>query len=169
MDSKQKITPSLWFDKNAEEAINYYVSVFNGNPGKTAESKIITMARYEEGMNIPGMPEMKGKVLTAIFELAGQRFMALDGGPMFNFTQAVSFYVECEDQEEVDYFWNKLAHEEQPCGWAIDKFGLPWQIVPKRLGELMMDPDREKAFRVSDAMLKMKKLIIKDLEKAANK
>lgn len=166
MDETQKITPSLWFDKNAEEAINFYVSVFDASPRKKGESKILTMARYEEGTDIPGATEMKGKVLTAIFELAGERFMALDGGPMFNFTQAISFYVECEDQEEVDYFWNKLAYKEQQCGWAIDKFGLAWQIVPKRLGELMMDPDREKAHRVANAMLKMKKLDIKGLEEA---
>jgi predicted 3-demethylubiquinone-9 3-methyltransferase (glyoxalase superfamily) len=163
----QKITPSLWFDKNAEEAVNFYVDVFQNSPHKSANSRIVTIARYEEGMNVPGMPEMKGKIITAVFELNGQRFMALDGGPLFNFSQAISFYIDCEDQEEVDYFWEKLYGEEEPCGWMVDKFGLAWQIVPRRLEELLGDPDREKANRVMDAMLKMKKIVIKDLEEAA--
>lgn len=163
----QKITPSLWFDKNAEEAINFYVNLFQDSPHKSADSRIINLKRYEKGMNVPGMPEMEGKVLTGVFELNGQKFMALDGGPLFSFSQAISFYIECEDQEEVDYFWEKLAGEEQPCGWMVDKFGLAWQIVPRRLGELMTDPDEEKALRVMNEMLKMKRLIIKDLEAAA--
>jgi len=165
----QKIVPSLWFDKNCEEAINYYVSVFNGAPNKSEESKIISLTRYEKGMEAPGAAEMEGKVITAIFELNGQRFMALDGGPIFKFTEAISFYVECADQTEVDYFWEKLSHvpESEQCGWIKDKFGLSWQIIPKQLGELLSDSDHEKSMRVMNAMLKMKKIIVSDLEKAS--
>ncbi len=167
----QKIVPSLWFDKNCEEAINYYVSVFNGAPNKSAESKIISITRYEKGMEAPGAAEMEGKVITAIFELNGQRFMALDGGPIFKFTEAISFYVECADQSEVDYFWEKLSHvpESEQCGWVKDKFGISWQIIPKQLGELLSDPDHEKSTRVMNAILKMKKIIVSDLEKAAER
>src|SRR5512139_1026606 len=115
----QKITPSLWFDKETEEAVNFYISVFNGSPNKSGESRIISITRYEKGMEVPGMPEMTGKIITAIFELNGQRFIALDGGPIFKFNEAVSFFVECEDQEEVDYFWGKLSAipESEQCGW----------------------------------------------------
>jgi predicted 3-demethylubiquinone-9 3-methyltransferase (glyoxalase superfamily) len=164
----QKITPCLWFDKNCEETINYYVETFNGSPHKKAESKIISIARYEKGMETPNNTEMIGKVITAIFELAGQKFMALDGGPYFKLNEAVSFEIECEDQEEVDYFWEKLSAvaESEQCGWIKDKFGLSWQIVPQRLGELLSDPDKEKAHRVMNAMLQMKKIVIEDLEKA---
>ena len=174
--AKQKIVPSLWFDKNCEEAINYYVKVFNGaphskkNPASPAgRSKIISITRYEKGMQTPEIEEMVGKVITAIFELAGQRFMALDGGPIFKFNEAISFYVECEDQKEVDYFWDKLSAspENEQCGWVKDKFGLSWQIIPKQLGKLLMDKDKEKALRVMNAMLKMKKIVVADLEKAA--
>jgi len=166
---KQKITPFLWFDQDAEEAMNFYVEVFSGSPKKSVDSKIIEIDRYEEGMEVPGMPQMLGKVLTGIFELNGQQFMCLDGGPLFDFKQSVSFYIECEDQEEVDYFWEKLSAvpEMDQCGWVQDKFGLPWQIVPRMLGELMTDPDREKVYRVTNAMLKMKKIIISELEEAA--
>jgi predicted 3-demethylubiquinone-9 3-methyltransferase (glyoxalase superfamily) len=165
----QKIVPCFWFDKNCEEAINYYVSVFNGSPNKSEESKIISIARYEKGMNVPGAAELEGKVITAIFELNGQRFMALDGGPLFKFTEAVSFEVGCADQAEVDYFWEKLSavKESEQCGWCKDKFGLSWQIIPKALGELLEDKDREKAKRVMNAMLEMKKIIVSDLEKAS--
>lgn len=164
----QKIVPSLWFDKNCEEAINFYVDVFNGAPGSSKNSKIISINRYEKGMEAPGMPEMEGKVLTAIFELAGQRFMALDGGPYFKFNESVSLYVECENQEEVDYFFGKMSAvpESEICGWIKDKFGLSWQIIPKQLGEMLTDKDKEKAHRVMNAMLQMKKIIISDLEKA---
>jgi predicted 3-demethylubiquinone-9 3-methyltransferase (glyoxalase superfamily) len=164
----QKIVPSLWFDKHTEEAINLYVSVFNGAPNKKAESKIISITRYERGMEAPGTSEMIGKVITAIFELAGQRFIALDGGPIFKFTEATSFLVECEDQAEVDYFWAKLSAvpESEQCGWLKDKYGLSWQIVPKRLGELLTDPDKEKSLRALNAMLQMKKIDIAGLEKA---
>jgi predicted 3-demethylubiquinone-9 3-methyltransferase (glyoxalase superfamily) len=119
-------------------------------------------------MEAPGAEQMEGKVITGIFELAGQRCMALDGGPVFNFTEAISFYVECADQKEVDYFWNKLSavSEAEQCGWCKDKFGMSWQIVPKQLGELMGSPDPAKSMRVVNAMLKMKKIIVADLQKA---
>jgi len=111
---------------------------------------------------------MMGKVLTAIFELNGQRFIALDGGPVFKFNEAVSFYVECEDQAEVDYFWNQLSAvpESEQCGWLKDKFGLSWQIIPKQMGELLGAPHRKKALAATNAMLKMKKIVIADLQKA---
>jgi len=164
----QKITPSLWFDKETEEAVNFYVSLFNGSPHKSDDSKIISIARYEKGMEVPGADDMVGKVLTAIFELNGQRFMALDGGPYFKFNEAVSFYVECEDQSEVDYFWDGLSAvpESEQCGWLKDKFGLSWQIVPKQLGELLGSPERKKALAATNAMLQMKKIVVADLQKA---
>ena len=165
----QKIMPSLWFDKNAEEAMNFYVEVFNGSPNKTADSRIIEITRYEKGMEAPGTSEMLGKVIAGIFELNGQRFMALDGGPIFKFNEAVSFQVECEGQREVDYFWEKLSAvpESEQCGWVKDKFGLSWQVIPKRMGELLSDPNRKKALAATNAMLKMKKIDIVGLEKAA--
>jgi len=164
----QKIIPSLWFDQETEEAINFYVSVFNGSPNNSSVSRIISIQRYEKGMDIPGGADMTGKVLTAIFELNGQRFMALDGGPIFKFNEAVSFYVECEDQEEVDYFWGKLSAvpESEQCGWLKDKYGLSWQIVPTALGQLLGDPDAAKSQRVMDAMLKMDKIEIAGLRSA---
>ena len=163
-----KIVPSLWFDVQCEEAMNYYVDTFNGAPHKKEESKIVSITRYEKGMEAPGAEQMEGKVITGIFELAGQRFMALDGGPVFNFTEAISFFVECADQKEVDYFWNKLSAvaEAEQCGWCKDKFGMSWQIVPKQLGELIGTPDPVKSTRVINAMLKMKKIIVADLQKA---
>jgi len=164
----QKITPSLWFDKNCEEAINYYVTVFNGAPHKKAESKILSIMRYEKAMEAPGTDGMIGKVITAIFELEGQRFMALDGGPIFKFNESVSFLVDCQDQEEVDYFWGKLSAvpESEQCGWVKDKFGLSWQIIPKQLGELIGDKNKKKSQAAINAMLKMKKIVIADLQKA---
>jgi len=164
----QKIIPSLWFDQETEEAINFYVSVFNGSPNNSSVSRIISIQRYEKGMDIPGGADMTGKVLTAIFELNGQRFMALDGGPIFKFNEAVSFYVECEDQEEVDYFWGKLSAvpESEQCGWLKDKYGLSWQIIPEQMGKLLSDPNRKKALAATNAMLKMKKIVIADLQKA---
>ena len=164
----QKIVPCLWFDKEAEEAIKFYIGTFNSAPKSPKNSTIVSIQRYpEEPNNIP-VKGMEGKILTAIFELNGQRFMALDGGPLFKFTEATSFDVECADQEEVDYFWERLSAvpEAEQCGWLKDKNGLSWQIVPKRLGELLSDKDKTKAKRVMDAFLKMKKIIIKDLEKA---
>ena len=163
-----KITPFLWFDTQAEEAMNYYVDTFNGAPYKKQESRIVDITRYEKGMEAPGAEKMEGKVITGIFELAGQRFMALDGGPIFTFTEATSFYIECEDQKEVAYFWNKLSAvpEAEQCGWLKDKFGVSWQIIPTVLGELLGDPDPLKSQRVMQAMLQMKKIDIKALQEA---
>jgi predicted 3-demethylubiquinone-9 3-methyltransferase (glyoxalase superfamily) len=157
----QKITPFLWFDRNAEEAMHFYTSVFK-------DSKIVSLNRYPENVPDGPMKGFEGKVLTGIFELQGQRFMALDGGPLFKFNESISFYVECEDQAEVDYYWEKLSAvpESVQCGWLKDKFGVSWQIIPKRLGELMSDPDADKARRVTEAMLKMKKIDIAQLEAA---
>src|SRR5258706_15819338 len=118
--------------------MNFYVDMFNGAPYKKQESKIVGITRYEKGMDAPGAEALEGKVITGVFELAGQRFMALDGGPIFNFTEATSFYVECEDQKEVDYFWNKLSavpYSEQ-CGWGKDQFGFFLQMIPMQLGGL---------------------------------
>lgn len=143
----KKITPFLWFDTQAEEAMNYYVSIFKN-------SKVIVAS-----------PQM------VQFELDGQEFIGLNAGPQFKFNEAVSFFVNCENQKEVDEYWNKLVGdggEESMCGWCKDKFGLWWQIVPKQLGELMGDPDQAKAQRVVQAMLKMQKIIVADLEKAYN-
>ena len=125
------------------------------------------MERYEKGMEVPGADMMEGKVLTAVFELNGQRFMALDGGPIFTFTEAISLSVECEDQAEVDYFWERLSAvpEAEQCGWLKDRFGLSWQIVPRQLGELLQSPDRRKALAAMNAMLTMKKIVIADLRK----
>ncbi len=163
-----KITPFLWFDTQAEEAMNFYVDTFNGAPYKKPESKIVDITRYEKGMDAPGADALEGKVLTGIFELAGQRFMALDGGPVFRFTEATSFYVECEDQKEVDYFWKKLSAvpESEQCGWLKDKFGLSWQIIPRQMGEILGSPNRKKALAATNAMLQMKKIVIADLQKA---
>jgi predicted 3-demethylubiquinone-9 3-methyltransferase (glyoxalase superfamily) len=158
----QKIMPSLWFDKEAEEAMEYYVSVFNGAPNKKAESKIVTIKRYPEGVKEGPMAGMGGKVLTGIFELDGQRYMCLDGGPLFKFNESVSFVVNCKDQEEIDYFWEKLSAvpESEQCGWCKDKFGLSWQIVPENMGDLLKN---DKALQ---AMLKMHKIDIAKLEEA---
>ncbi len=164
----QKIVPCLWFDKEAEEAIKLYISIFNSAPHSAKNSSIISIERYpEEPSNIP-VEGMEGKILTVIFELSGQRFMALDGGPLFKFTEATSFYVECADQREIDYFWERLSAvpEAERCGWLKDKYGLSWQIIPKQMGEMLSDKDKVKAKRVMDAMLKMKKIVLKDLEKA---
>ncbi len=164
----KKITPFLWFEDQAEEAMNFYVDTFNGAPHKKQESRIVDITRYEKGMAAPGAEELEGKVITGSFELAGERFMALDGGPLFKFTEAISFYVECEDQKEVDYFWNRLSAvpEAEQCGWCKDKFGLSWQIIPKQLGELMGDSDPVKSQRVMQAMLQMHKIDIAGLKRA---
>ena len=148
-----KISPFLWFDAQAEEAANFYVSLF-------PNSKITSVSRFDGD-----------KVMTVGFELDGQKLSALNGGPMFKFTEAVSFVVDCEDQAEVDRYWDALiADGGQPsqCAWLKDRFGLSWQIVPKRLFELMSDPDRGRAGRATQAMLKMSKIIIADLEAAAD-
>ena len=168
MNGSQKIVPSLWFDQETEEAVNFYISLFNGSPHKRADSRIISLTRYEQGMEAPGADQLQGKVLTAIFELDGQRFMALDGGPIFKFNEAVSFYVECADQEEVDYFWSRLSArpESEQCGWLKDRFGLSWQIIPRQMGELLGSSNRRKAVAATNAMLQMKKIVIADLQKA---
>jgi predicted 3-demethylubiquinone-9 3-methyltransferase (glyoxalase superfamily) len=152
----QKIMPCLWFDTQAEEAARFYTSIFKN-------SKIESISY--NGDNMPGE---KGKVLTVIFQLDGQKFMGLNGGPVFNFSEAVSFVVDCADQEEVDYYWNKLLEGGEPsqCGWLKDKYGLSWQIVPSALDQLMNDPDPVKAGRVAQAMLKMVKLDIAELRRA---
>ena len=152
----QKITPFLWFDDKAEEAMNFYTSVFkNSKRGK--------VTRYGETG-----PGPKGQVMIATFQLFGQEFTALNGGPKFKFTEAISFVVNCESQEEVDGYWDKLSEggEKSRCGWLKDKFGLSWQIVPTVLGELMGDKDPEKANRVMQAMLQMDKIDIKTLKQA---
>lgn len=170
MATIQKITPSLWFDMNAEEAMNFYVDVFNGSPRKNVESKIVSIHNYPEGMEEEHMKGMEGKVLNGVFELEGQRYICLDGGPIFKFNESISFYVECEDQEEVDYLWGKLSAvpESEQCGWLKDKYGLSWQIIPKRMGELLGSDDTEKANRAMQAMLQMHKIDVAALEKAYN-
>ena len=159
----QKITPCLWFEGQAEEAANLYVSLFKN-------SKILTTQRYDKASaEQSGMPE--GSVLTVEFELDGQKLLGLNGGPQFKFTEAVSFIIECEDQDEVDHFWNGLiadGGEESQCGWLKDKFGLSWQVVPKRLNELLSDPDPARAQCAMQVMLGMKKLVIAELERAAD-
>ena len=154
----QKITPCLWFDTEGEEAAKLYTSVF-------PNSKIGKVTHYGAAG-----PRPEGMVMTVSFELDGQEFLALNGGPNFTFSEAISFQVSCKSQEEVDMFWSKLSEggEEGPCGWLKDKFGLSWQIVPIRLSELLADPDQEKAQRVMQAMLKMKKIEIAELERAAD-
>jgi predicted 3-demethylubiquinone-9 3-methyltransferase (glyoxalase superfamily) len=152
----QKITPFLWFDNQAEEAMNLYVSIFKN-------SKILSVSRYGEAG-----PGPAGTVMTATFQLEGQEFMALNGGPNHKFTEAISLFVNCKTQKEVDGLWEKLSEggEEGPCGWLKDKFGLSWQIVPSVLGELLNDPDPVKSQRVMQAMLQMKKINIADLKRA---
>lgn len=168
MSESGRIVPSLWFDRDTEEAVNLYIDVFEGAPHKRGPSRIVSITRYEEGMEVPGGESMLGQVLTAVFELDGQRFMALDGGPVFKFTEAISLYVECEDQAEVDYFWERLSAvpEAEQCGWLKDRFGLSWQIVPKQLGGLLTHPDRDKALAAMNVMLKQKKLDIAEIQRA---
>jgi predicted 3-demethylubiquinone-9 3-methyltransferase (glyoxalase superfamily) len=167
----QKITPFLWFDTQAEEAINFYVSVFKGWKDTASNSSVVSLKRYPDGPLEGPMKGFEGKVLTGVFELAGQKFMALDGGPIFQPSVATSFYIECGSQEEVDYFWNKLSEggseKDQQCGWLKDKYGFSWQVIPTALPTLLNDPDKEKAGRVMHAMLQMKKIEIEELEKAA--
>ncbi|PYT92620.1 MAG: hypothetical protein DMG36_14015 [Acidobacteria bacterium] len=153
-----KISPFLWFDRQAEEAANFYIKIFKN-------SKILNITRYGEAG-----PGPKGSVMTIEFTLDGQEFIALNGGPHFKFNEAISFSVDCKTQEEVDMYWAKLSEggEEQPCGWLKDKFGLSWQVNPTILGEMLGDPDPQKAERVTEAMLKMKKIDIAALKKAYN-
>lgn len=158
----QKITPFLWFDNNAEEAVNFYISIFK-------DSKITASSRYNaESAKASGQKD--GAVMTMGFNLNGQDFTAINGGPIFKFTEAISFVVNCETQEEVDHYWNKLTEggQEVQCGWLKDKYDLSWQIVPKQLIELMSGPDKAKAGRVMHAMLQMKKIDIKGLQDAAD-
>ncbi len=152
----QKITPFLWFDDNAEEAVNFYVSIFKN-------SKIGSVARYGDAG-----PGPKGAVMTMSFELEGLQFTALNGGPQFKFTEAISLFVSCATQAEVDELWDKLSEggEQGPCGWLKDRYGLSWQIIPTALMEMMQDKDAEKARRVTEAMLKMSKIDIAALRRA---
>lgn len=150
-----KITPFLWFDTQAEEAMQFYVSIFKN-------SKVLSVSRHPEGS------PMAGKAMNVSFELDGQPFIALNAGPQFKFTEAISFFVNCQTQAEVDELWAKLTEggEEGPCGWLKDKFGLSWQIVPTALGEMMSDPNPAKVQRVTEAMLKMRKLDVAVLRQA---
>jgi len=151
-----KISPFLWFDTQAEEAANFYTSIFKN-------SKVGKIARYPEGA-----PADKGSVMTVAFTIDGKEFTALNGGPLFKFTEAISFLVNCDSQEEVDRYWSKLLEggEESRCGWLKDKYGLSWQIIPTVLGKLLSDPDPKKAKRVMESMLGMKKIDIAGLQKA---
>jgi predicted 3-demethylubiquinone-9 3-methyltransferase (glyoxalase superfamily) len=154
----QKISPFLWFDSNAEEAANFYVSIFE-------DSKILKIARYGEAG-----PGPAGSVMVVNFQIEGQDFIALNGGPLFKFTEAISFVINCQTQEEVDHYWNKLTAgggQESQCGWLKDKYGLSWQVTPTILGELLADKDQKKAQRVMQAMLQMKKIDIAALQRAA--
>ena len=152
----QKITPFLWFDNNAEEAMKFYTSIFKN-------SKVGSVVRYGEAG-----PGPKGTVMTGTFQLEGQEFIVLNGGPLFKFTEAISFVIDCQSQEEVDEFWDKLSEggEKSRCGWLKDKFGLSWQVVPSILSQLLGDKDPEKAKRVMEAMMKMDKIVIKGLQNA---
>ena len=154
----QKITPNLWFDREAVEAAEYYTSIFEN-------SRIVSTANYPEGS-----PGEAGTVMVVEFELEGQRFVGLNGGPQFTFDEAVSFQINCETQEEIDYFWDKLTDggEEGPCGWCKDRFGLSWQVTPRGMDELFADPDKGRAERAMKAMLEMKKLDIGELQRAAD-
>ena len=162
MNKIQKITPNFWFDTQAEEAAKFYTSIFKN-------SKIGRVTRYvDEGQEIHGKSE--GTVMTVEFQLEGQQFVALNGGPHFTFNEAISFIVHCENQDEVDYYWDRLSEggdeNAQQCGWLKDKFGVSWQVVPIILNELISDPDPEKAAKVTKAMLQMKKLDIPTLKEA---
>ncbi len=157
IQSGQKITPFLWFDGQVEEAANFYTSIFDN-------SKILDVARYGEVG-----PGEKGSVMTVSFELEGQKFVGLNGGPHYKFTPAISFYISCKTQEEVDYFWERLQEgggKPSQCGWLTDQFGVSWQVVPDALIEFLQDEDREKAQRVMEAMLQMAKIDIKKLKEA---
>jgi predicted 3-demethylubiquinone-9 3-methyltransferase (glyoxalase superfamily) len=153
---QNKITTFLTFDGRAEEALDFYTSVFEN-------SRILSTTRYKDGSLGP-----EGELMSATFALAGQQFMALNGGPSFSFSQGISLYVDCEDQEEVDELWERLTDggEPGPCGWLTDRFGVSWQIIPRALGELLADEDRERAGRVMQAMLQMSKIEIEGLQRA---
>ncbi|HEY2802836.1 MAG TPA: VOC family protein [Actinomycetota bacterium] len=163
----QKVTPWLWFDTEAENAANDYVRIFSGRPGaRPGDSKINEISRFGEAG-----PREAGMVVTVTFTLAGQEFAGLNGGPEFQFDEAVSLMVDCKDQAEVDYFWDALLEnggKESQCGWLKDRYGFSWQIVPEAFGRLMSDPDPERARRATEAMLKMVKLDVAELERAAD-
>jgi len=156
--AQQKIVPNLWFDTEAEEAARFYVELFD-------DARIVNVAHYTEAG-----PRPAGTVMTVEFELDGQRFVGINGGPEFTFDEAVSFQVSCEDQDEVDYFWSRLSEggEESQCGWLKDRFGLSWQVVPTRMEELFSDPDPERARRAMEAMLGMQKIDIAEIRRAAD-
>jgi predicted 3-demethylubiquinone-9 3-methyltransferase (glyoxalase superfamily) len=155
----QKITPNLWFDTKAEEAANFYISVFREN------SRVLNVSRYTDAG-----PREAGTVMTVEFELHGQRFVGINGGPDFKFTEAVSFQINCETQEDVDYYWERLTDggEESQCGWLKDRYGLSWQVVPTGMDELFSDPDPKRAERAMQAMFGMRKLDIGELRRAAD-
>jgi predicted 3-demethylubiquinone-9 3-methyltransferase (glyoxalase superfamily) len=155
---QQKITPNLWFDTEAEEAAGFYVSVFKN-------ARIVGKTHYTEGA-----PREAGMVMTVEFELDGQRFVGINGGPEFKFDEAVSFEIKCADQEEIDYFWERLSDggQEGPCGWLKDRYGLSWQVVPEGMEEIFADPDPKRAERAMQAMLQMGKLDIAELRAAAD-
>jgi predicted 3-demethylubiquinone-9 3-methyltransferase (glyoxalase superfamily) len=155
---QQKITPSLWFDTEAEDAANFYISVFKN-------SSIVNVARYTEAG-----PRPAGTVMTVEFDLDGQRFVGINGGPQFTFDEAVSFQITCEDQDEVDYYWDRLSEggAESQCGWLKDKFGLSWQVVPTGMAEVFNDPDPQRAQRAMQAMLGMGKIDVAALRRAAD-
>jgi predicted 3-demethylubiquinone-9 3-methyltransferase (glyoxalase superfamily) len=158
----QKISPCLWFDDQAEEAVAFYTAIFKN-------SKVVAVSRYgEAGREVHGKPP--GTVLTVAFELEGQAFTALNGGPVFKFTEAISFQVNCETQAEVDYYWEKLSQggdvKAQQCGWLKDKYGVSWQVVPRVLAEMIADPDAKRAGRAMETMLQMKKIDIDALKRA---
>lgn len=163
MKLTQRIAPCLWFDDQAEEAATFYIGIFSN-------SRIVAISRYgEAGYEFHGKP--KGSVMTVAFELDGQAFTALNGGPMFKFNEAISFQVNCETQEEVDHYWDRLsaggAEQAQQCGWLADRYGVSWQIVPRALIELINDPDYDRSQRVMAAMLQMKKIDIAGLKRAS--
>jgi predicted 3-demethylubiquinone-9 3-methyltransferase (glyoxalase superfamily) len=154
-----KITPCLWFDDQAEEAANFYCSIFKN-------SQILETSHYGEGA-----PKPAGSVLLVVFEIDGQRYQALNGGPDYTFSEAVSFSISCDDQAEVDYYWDRLTEdggEPGPCGWLKDKFGLSWQVVPKQLPELLGDPDPKRAQAALQCMMGQSKIIVSELQKAAD-
>ena len=155
---QQKITPNLWFDTAAKDAANFYVSVF-------PNSRIVAVTHYTEAG-----PRAAGTVMTVEFELDGQRFVGINGGPEFTFDEAVSFQIDCETQDEIDSYWERLSEggEEGPCGWLKDRYGLSWQVVPTGMEELFADPDPERAYRAMQAMLKMGKLDVAALQRAAD-
>jgi predicted 3-demethylubiquinone-9 3-methyltransferase (glyoxalase superfamily) len=162
MATLQKITPHLWFDNQAEEAAKFYVSIFR-------DSSVTRVSHYgKEGFEIHGRPD--GSVMTVEFNLEGQNFLALNGGPHFKFNEAISFMISCKTQDEIDHYWNKLTEggdkRSQQCGWLKDKFGLSWQVVPEQLGQMMADKDSARIARVTKAFMKMKKLDLAELQNA---